>query len=162
MTNSKNSFFKKYKPNIIEDFLFDDDLEKMLYFFLEANELNMFIHGQPGSGKTSIIRVLINHYYNLNELTCSKKNEILQKNVFYINSLSEYGINFFRNEVKTFCKIPSFLTNKKKIVVIDDIDNINEQSQQVLRNYISNINTIYVLWLLVQIFKKLFLIYNRV
>lgn len=137
MNNSEISFFKKYKPNVIEDFLFDGDLEKILYFFLEANELNMFIHGSAGCGKTSIIRVLINHYYKLNELATQEKNEILQKNVFYINSLSEYGINFFRNEVKTFCKIPSFLTNKKKIVVIDDIDNINEQSQQVLRNYIS-------------------------
>ena len=137
MTNSKISFFKKYRPNIIEDFLFNIDLEEILHFFLESNELNMFIHGASGCGKTSLLQVLINKYYKLNELTTNEKNEIVQKNVFYINSLSEYGINFFRNEVKTFCKIPSFLTNKKKIVVIDDIDNINEQSQQVLRNYIS-------------------------
>jgi DNA polymerase III delta prime subunit len=38
--------------------------------------------------------------------------------------------------VKTFCQTCSNIKNKKKIVVLDDIDLINEQSQQVFRNCI--------------------------
>ena len=45
-------------------------------------------------------------------------------------------IQYYRNEVKTFCQTRSPIHNKKKIVVLDDIDNINEQSQQVFRNCI--------------------------
>ena len=38
--------------------------------------------------------------------------------------------------MKTFCQTRCSIPNKKKIVVLDDIDNINEQSQQVFRNCI--------------------------
>jgi len=38
--------------------------------------------------------------------------------------------------MKTFCQSRSSIHGKKKIVVVDDIDSINEQSQQVFRNYI--------------------------
>ena len=38
--------------------------------------------------------------------------------------------------MKTFCQSSSAIYGKKKLVIIDDLDNINEQSQQVFRNYI--------------------------
>jgi DNA polymerase III delta prime subunit len=38
--------------------------------------------------------------------------------------------------MKTFCQSHCTIFGKKKIVVIDDIDIVNEQSQQVFRNYI--------------------------
>jgi len=50
--------------------------------------------------------------------------------------LKEQGINYYRNDVKTFCQNCSIIKNKKKIVILDDIDLINEQSQQVFRNCI--------------------------
>ena len=54
----------------------------------------------------------------------------------FINNLKEQGIQYFRNEMKTFCQSHSVIYGKKKLVIIDDIDTINEQSQQVFRNYI--------------------------
>ena len=54
----------------------------------------------------------------------------------FINNLKEQGIQYFRNEMKTFCQSHSSIHGKKKLVIIDDIDTINEQSQQVFRNYI--------------------------
>ena len=66
----------------------------------------------------------------------------------FINNLKEQGINFYRGEMKTFCQSHSTIFGKKKMVVIDDMDNINEQSQQVFRNYIdkykNNVNFISV------------------
>ena len=50
--------------------------------------------------------------------------------------MKEQGIQYFRNDMKTFCQSRSSIYGKKKIVIIDDIDTINEQSQQVFRNYI--------------------------
>jgi DNA polymerase III gamma/tau subunit len=50
--------------------------------------------------------------------------------------------------MKSFCQSHCTISGKKKMVVIDDIDNINEQSQQVFRNYIDkykkNVNFISV------------------
>ena len=62
--------------------------------------------------------------------------------------MKEQGISYYRNEMKTFCQSRSVIPGKKKMIVIDDIDNVNEQSQQVFRNYIDrykkNINFISV------------------
>ena len=52
-----------------------------------------------------------------------------------INNLKEQGIQYYRNEMKTFCKTRCTIPNKKKIIMIDDLDNMNEQSQQVFRSY---------------------------
>jgi DNA polymerase III delta prime subunit len=83
-----------------------------------------------GCGKTSILNALIREYYKGNT------DKQYADNVLHINSLKEQGINYYRNDVKTFCQTCSIIKNKKKIVVLDDIDLINEQSQQVFRNCI--------------------------
>jgi DNA polymerase III delta prime subunit len=80
------------------------------------------------SGKTSILNALIREYYS----GFSPKE--YEDNVLYINSLKEQGINYYRTDVKTFCQTCSNIKGKKKFVVLDDIDFINEQSQQVFRN----------------------------
>ena len=53
-----------------------------------------------------------------------------------INTLKEQGISYYRNEVRVFCQTSSCIDGKRKILVLDDIDVINEQSQQVFRNCI--------------------------
>ena len=87
--------------------------------------------GNSGSGKTTILNALIREYYKLEKTTSFPENNIL-----FINNLKEQGIQYFRNEMKTFCQSHSSIHGKKKLVIIDDIDTINEQSQQVFRNYI--------------------------
>jgi replication factor C subunit 2/4 len=82
------------------------------------------------SGKTSLLNAIIKEYY-------AGSNQVnYDENVLYINSLKEQGINYYRSDVKTFCQTCSSIKNRKKIVVLDDIDIINEQSQQVFRNCI--------------------------
>ena len=54
----------------------------------------------------------------------------------FINSLKEQGINYYRNEMKTFSQSKSSIYGKKKLIIVDDLDLINEQCQQVFRNHI--------------------------
>jgi DNA polymerase III delta prime subunit len=82
------------------------------------------------SGKTSILNAIIREYYS------GFNYKDYEDNVLYINSLKEQGINYYRTDVKTFCQTSSNIKGKKKIVVLDDIDFISEQSQQVFRNCI--------------------------
>ena len=82
------------------------------------------------TGKNSLLNALIREYY----IGYTAKN--YEENVLYINNLKEQGINYYRTDVKTFCQTCSNIKNKKKIVILDDIDLINEQSQQVFRNCI--------------------------
>ena len=130
----KISFFEKYKPKKFDDFILNDNLKLLLTTFLKINSLNFFVYGDCGSGKTTLINILIHKYYE----DYINNKEILNKNIVYINTLNECGMNYLRNEIKTFCKIPCNINNKKKILVIDDIDNINPQCQQIFRNFIDN------------------------
>jgi len=97
---------------------------------IEIDNLNILIIGDMGSGKTSLMNAIILEYYKGNHQTA------IQENILHINSLKEQGINYYRNDVKTFCQTTSTIYKKKKIIVLDDIDFINEQSQQVFRNCI--------------------------
>lgn len=136
-------FIVKYKPYFIEDFKLDKYTEGALKTLMEMDDLNIMLYGNPGSGKTMLLESLIREYYNL-----SKTSAFPEHNILYINNLKEQGISYYRNDMKTFCQSQSIIYGKKKMIVIDDIDNVNEQSQQVFRNYMdrykSNIHFIAV------------------
>jgi len=123
-------FLNKYQPLYFNDFESDDSMIEILNSLIKMNNLNILFIGDIGSGKTTFVNAVIKEYY---------KNYSLieyQDNILHINSLKEQGINYYRNDVKTFCQTCSSIKNRKKIIVLDDIDIINEQSQQVFRNCI--------------------------
>ena len=123
-------FVNKYQPLYFNDYGKDHEIIKILKALVTMETLNILLIGDIASGKTSLLNTLIREYYN----DYSPKD--YEENVLYINSLKEQGINYYRTDVKTFCQTCSNIKNKKKIVVLDDIDLINEQSQQVFRNCI--------------------------
>jgi DNA polymerase III delta prime subunit len=123
-------FINKYQPLYFKDFGEDNEVIKMLKTLIYIDDLNILLIGDMTSGKTSILNALIREYYS----GFSPKE--YEENVLYINSLKEQGINYYRTDVKTFCQTCSNIKGKKKFVVLDDIDFINEQSQQVFRNCI--------------------------
>jgi DNA polymerase III delta prime subunit len=127
----ENTFINKYKPYFIKDFCIDDKLLSVLRTLIDVDHLNTLFIGNSSSGKTTLLYALIREYYGL-----SKDALLPENNILFVNNLKEQGIQYFRNEMKTFCQSHSAIYGKKKLVIIDDIDNINEQSQQVFRNYI--------------------------
>ena len=123
-------FLNKYQPLYFKDFETDDEMIDILHTLINMNNLNILFIGDIGSGKTTFLNAAIKEYYK--GFTYRQ----YQDNILHINSLKEQGINYYRNDVKTFCQTCSSVNGKKKIIVLDDIDIINEQSQQVFRNYI--------------------------
>jgi len=123
-------FLHKYQPLYFKDFESDDEMIDILNTLININNLNILFIGDIGSGKTTFLNATIKEYYK------DYTQKQYQHNILHINSLKEQGINYYRNDVKTFCQTCSSINNKKKIVVLDDIDIINEQSQQVFRNCI--------------------------
>ena len=131
INETSTTFINKYKPYYIQDFYIETKLISVIKLMFELNNLNILFVGNSCSGKTTLLYALIREYYGLN------KNDVIpENNILFINNLKEQGIHYFRNEMKTFCQSHSSIFGKKKLVIIDDIDNINEQSQQVFRNYI--------------------------
>lgn len=120
-------FIYKYQPLFLKDFEMDDDLYLLIRTLINMDSLNILFTGSVGSGKTSLIYSIIREYYEGKDYA---------NNVLSINNLKEQGITYYRNEVKIFCQTPSNIRGKKKFIILDDIDLVNEQSQQVFRNCI--------------------------
>lgn len=129
--NNKSTFITKYKPNYINEFTNDTQFIQLIEKLNELDSMNILFVGNSNSGKTTLLNCIARTYYDL-----SLNERIPENNTLHINTLKEQGIQYFRNEMKTFCQSKSAIYGKKKLVLIDDIDTINEQSQQVFRNYI--------------------------
>jgi DNA polymerase III delta prime subunit len=130
MKSEDKLFIHKFQPIYFDDFGKKNEVIDILKTLILMDNLNILLLGNIASGKTSLLNAIIKEYYKENEL------KDYEENVLFINSLKEQGINYYRTDVKTFCQTCSTIPNKKKIIVLDDIDFINEQSQQVFRNCI--------------------------
>ncbi len=101
-------FINKYKPRDLEDINLDKHSKDIINIYLKNNKYNFIIQGNICSGKSSLINILINKYYNITN-NLNNNSDIL-----YINLLKDYGINYYRNEIKNFCNINNFINNNKK------------------------------------------------
>jgi replication-associated recombination protein RarA len=125
----------KYKPTKIEDCYFDTNTMKILENFIANNNYNFIVQGDSGSGKSSVINIIINNYYNSNSF-------LINTNVCYITILKDQGVNFYKNDIKLF--INNYTNNShKKFIVIEDVELFSETIQlnfvELIKNYKSNI-----------------------
>jgi DNA polymerase III delta prime subunit len=136
-------FISKYKPYYINDFCTSDQFKNVLHSLIEIDDVNILVSGGTCTGKTSLLHAIIRNYYGI-----QKTQTFPENNILFINNLKEQGISYFRSEMKTFSQSRCSIYGKKKLVIVDDLDMVNEQCQQVFRNYIdkykSNINFVSV------------------
>ena len=102
-------FIYKYMPKTVDEFELDSK-SSLTY------QTNVLLLGPERSGKTTLAALLVK--------------DIDPDQVLFINVLKEQGIQYYRNEVKTFCQST---TNKK--IIVDGLDEMNEQTQQIFLNY---------------------------
>lgn len=121
----------------------DDNIHQFINKLIDVNELKIIIIGSVGSGKSTFIsNILDNYYNNCDSYHVNKKDN----NILYINNLKEQGISFYKSDVEIFCKSICEIKNKKKTIVLDDIELLSDQNQQIFKihmdNYIDRINFI--------------------
>jgi DNA polymerase III delta prime subunit len=130
-TKIEEPFTAKYKPYFIDEFSIDIYLKNALRAFIKMDDLNILISGPACCGKTTLLYAILRDYYQL-----KRTDPIPENNILFINNLKEQGINYYRNEMKTFCQSRCSIYGKKKLIIVDDLDMISDQCQQVFRNYI--------------------------
>jgi len=119
-----NLLIYKYKPQTIDDLLLSNNNKYLLNKYLENSYFNLILEGESGCGKSSLINIVIKHYYNNNV-------SVINNHVCYISLLRDQGINFYKNEVKIF--INNCINNSyKKIIVIEDVDRFRNDAASVL------------------------------
>lgn len=125
-------FQDKYKPRTLKEFGFDNKFNKQFTMFLNENILDILFIGHSGCGKSSFLDYVTSTYY----YGMSKTEK--EDNILIINQMKDTSVQYFRQNMKIFCQSYCTVFNKKKLVIIDDIDNINEHCQQILRSYMDN------------------------
>lgn len=127
------NFIKKYEPETLNDFDFEEKYFKTINGFIEKDFLNLIIVGSRGTGKTALLNAMIKRYFEIHNTIINEKYDI-----FRINSLKDNGITFYRTEVKNFCQMQS---RKKKLLVVDDLEMIDKQIQTIFKYYLEKWGT---------------------
>lgn len=121
----KTTFLYKYQPKTLDEFHLEGDFIELIKVHIEMDNLNLLLVGNSGCGKTSLIQSIVRSYYG---------DAYNAENIMIINSIHDKGITYYRTHVKTFCQTCSLVRGKKKIIILDDLEHVNEQSQQVFRS----------------------------
>ena len=119
-------FRQRYQPTTLEACQ-HPEIARVLREKIEKRN-PMLLVGDPGTGKTTWLHAI------LDELRHQKKFKV---ELHVIHTLKEQGIHYYRNDTKTFCQTAT-LANQIKVVLMDDVDQMNEQGQQVFRHFIDH------------------------
>ena len=109
---------EKYRPQTLDDVILDEETLRIVKEY--KNEIpNLLFVGNPGTGKTTLARVIVN--------------DILGCNYLYINASDESGIDTIRHNITNFAQTKSF-DGGVKVIILDEADGLTSQAQAALRN----------------------------
>ena len=86
--------------------------------------MNMLFHGEPGLGKTTAARLIASQ---------SGEGGFLE-----INGSTATGVDFVREQIAPYTRTYSMLSDRRKLIFIDEAEYISKQAQAALRKVIED------------------------
>ena len=105
--NIKTEWVDKYCPKTLKDYVLDPEIKQYFKNMIKNKNLQNFtLIGCPGSGKTTLAKVLANEF---------------NAEVLFIKCATEGGVDVLRSKVEPFCNAMT-MDGKIKLVILDELD----------------------------------------
>ena len=116
---------EKYRPSRVQDCILPENIKHTFQEFVNRKEIpNLLLSGNAGVGKTTIAKSLCQ------EVGCD---------FLLINSSETNGIGDIRTTIRNYATSMS-LTGGRKVVILDEADNLSQEAQKALRGMIEEVS----------------------
>jgi len=118
---AKDLWVETYRPTTVKDYVFKDNTQRkqVQNWINDGGIPHLLFSGSPGTGKTTIAKVLIN------ELS------IEDADVLYINASRDNGVEMIRKKITAFSETMPW--GDFKVILLDEADHISPEGQAALR-----------------------------